>query len=54
MIEEQLLEIRNKKGKPISRNHINKFLNIKDNLTELKYYETLNLIWKVKYNEIPN
>ena len=54
MIEEQLLEIRNKKGKPISRNHINRFLNIKDNLTELKYYETLNLIWKVKYNEIPN
>ncbi len=54
MMNEQLLEIRNKKGKPISRNHINKLLNIKDNLNELKYYEMINLIWKVKFNEIPN
>ena len=44
------------KGKKFSgqRNHINKLLNIKDNLNELKYYEMINLIWKVKFNEIPN
>ena len=41
-------------GKKVSRKHINKFLNIKDNITDIKYYESQNLIWKVNYKDIPN
>lgn len=54
MMEKELLEISNQKGKKISRKIISKFLNLKDNLFELKYYESMNLMWRVKYNDIPN
>ena len=53
MMGNDLNEIINKKGKPINRNLISKLLNITDNISELKYYESMNLIWKVKYNDIP-
>ena len=54
MMKEELLEIKSNNGKTVTRNHIAKFLNITDNVTELKYYELINLMWKVKYNEIPD
>ena len=54
MMEENLQEILDKNGKKLSRTKIAKFLNIVDNITEIHYYEERNLIWKVKYNEIPS
>ena len=54
MMKKELLEIKSNNGKTVTRNHIAKFLNITDNVTELKYYELINLMWKVKYNEIPD
>ncbi len=54
MMHKELLEITNNKGKKLNRGHIAKFLNITDNVCELKYYELINLMWKVKYNEIPD
>ena len=38
----------------LSINIIRKHLNIIDNVNELKYYESQNLIWKVKYEDIPS
>ena len=38
----------------LSRSIIRKHLNIIDNVNELKYYESQNLIWKVKYEDIPS
>ena len=52
MMENELLEITDLDGNKIDRNKITKKLNIVDNILELKYYEELNLMWKVKYNEI--
>ena len=54
MMENELLEITDLDGNKIDRNKISKKLNIVDNILELKYYEELNLMWKVKYNEIPD
>ena len=54
MIEKELLEIKSKEGKPITRSKIAKYLHITENVTELKFYELINLMWKVSYNEIPN
>ena len=54
MMKDDLQEIENNKGMKISRSKIATFLNIVDNITELKYYEANNLIWKVKYDEIPS
>jgi len=38
----------------LSRILINKKLNIIENIHELKFYESQNLIWKVKFEDIPN
>ena len=54
MMDEELKEIKNKNGKTINRNKIKEYLNIVENINELKYYETKNLIWKVNFNEIPS
>ena len=54
LMEKELLQIPNKKGKPVTRQHIAKYLNILDNVLELKYYEASNLMWKVKYDDIPD
>lgn len=55
LLDNELLEIISSvNGKKINRKHINKFLNIKDNITELKYYELINLIWNVNYKDISN
>ena len=48
------LEILDGNGTKLNRPRITKFLNIIDNLNELKYYEEANLMWKVKYNDIPD
>lgn len=53
-MENDLPSIINNNGKEIDRPLIQKVLNITDNVLELKYYETINLIWKVKYDEIPD
>ena len=54
MFSLELEEINNNLGKKITRTKICKNLNILDNILELHYYETKNLIWKVKYDEIPS
>lgn len=54
MMEDELEEVTNNKGMKVTRTKIAKFLNLIDNVTELHYYETKNLIWKVKYDEIPS
>lgn len=54
MMRNQLTEIKSSKGKKVTRSHILKYLHIKDNVNELQFYEKTNLIWKVKYNDIPN
>ena len=54
MMRQELLEIKSSKGKPIGRGHIARALNITENITELKFYEKANLMWKVKYNDIPD
>ena len=54
MMEKGLLEIELPNGKKLNRSHIAKALNIFDNVLELKYYERINLMWKVKYDDIPN
>lgn len=53
LLYDNVYEVKSSKGKNVSRNHIHKFLNIIDNVKELKYYEYLNLIWKVRYEDIP-
>ena len=40
-------------NKKVDRKKIGKYLNMVDNFFELKYYESLNLIWKVKFKDIP-
>ena len=54
MMQNELGEVKTIKGKKIKRSNIATFLNIADNINELDYYEKINLIWKVKYNEIPD
>jgi len=54
MMDNELFEITNDIGNKVNRNLISKFLNIVDNLSELKYYEELNLMWKVKFDDIPD
>lgn len=54
LIQNELVNIKSKKGKEVNRSHISKYLNILDNIQELKFYEQSNLMWKVKYNEIPD
>ena len=39
--------------KKVDRKRIGKYLNMVDNFFELKYYESLNLIWRVKFKDIP-
>ncbi len=53
IIQNELTTYKNKNGVTITRNHIKKYLNILDNVLELKYYELSNLMWKVKYDDIP-
>ena len=54
MMDNEITETTNDSNKPVTRPLITKFLNITENIFELKYYETLNLIWKVKYDDIPD
>ena len=54
MLQQELLEVKTNKGKTVTRSFITKMLHITDNITELRYYELINLMWKVKYNEIPD
>ena len=54
MMDENLLEMVCSNNVKLTRDSIKKKLNIIDNLNELKYYETQNLIWKVKFEDIPN
>jgi len=54
MMNEELQEIENKKGMTVTRLKIAKVLNILDNVTEIHYYESNNLMWKVRYDEIPS
>ena len=54
MMDNEIIEITNDDNKPVTRPLITKLLNLTDNIFELKYYETLNLIWKVKYDDIPD
>lgn len=54
MMEKELLEKETKKGKKVDKSKIAKVLNIVDNVLELRYYEILNLILKVKFSEIPS
>jgi len=54
MLDEELQEVENTKGMKINRSKIAKALNILDNVTELNYYQSQNLMWKVKYDEIPS
>ncbi len=52
-ISSDLPSIKSSKNKDIDRLKIGKLLNRVDNFFELKYYEKLNLIWKVKFDDIP-
>lgn len=54
MLYDKTYELQNQKGKTVNKSHIEKMLNLVDNVRDLKYYEMLNLMWKVKYDEIPN
>ena len=54
MMENELPEIEDQDGNKVDRHLIAKHLNIVDNILELRYYEELNLIWRVKYSEIPD
>ena len=54
MLDNDLLEVESLKGKRVSRNHVAKFLHITENVNELAFYESINLMWKVKYNDIPD
>ena len=54
LIINELTSLKTKSGKNITRKHISDALNILDNVLELKYYELSNLMWKVKYNDIPD
>ena len=54
MMKKSLYEVTSLKGKRVTRKHILKYLHITENVNELKYYEKMNLIWKVKYNDIPS
>lgn len=54
MMRNNLLEINSQKGKKVTRNHILKYLHIMENVNELKFYEKINLMWKVKYDDIPS
>ena len=54
MMKQELLEVTSSKGKKVNRGHILKYLHITENVNELNYYELMNLMWKVKYNEIPD
>ena len=53
-LDKELTDLVCSNNTKLSRNIIRKHLNIIDNVNELKYYESQNLIWKVKYDEIPS
>ena len=54
LIKEDIYSIKTKNGTEFTKLHLMKYMNIIDNINELKYYEESNLIWKVKYNDIPS
>ena len=54
LVDESLNEITCKNNTKLNRDLIRKNLNIVDNINELKFYEKENLIWRVKYEDIPN
>ena len=54
LIDEDLTELICSNDTRISRSMIRKNLNIIDNITELNYYRFYNLIWSVKYDDMPS
>ena len=54
LLNGEKLEVLSNDGKKVNKHHISKFLNILDNIHELRFYEKENLMWKVKYDEIPD
>ena len=54
LINEEIYNIKTNSGTEFTKNHLMKYLNILDNIRELKYYEEQNLMWRVKYNDIPS
>ena len=46
--------IKTKTGTNFTKQHLMKYMNIIDNINELNYYEEQNLMWRVKYNDIPS
>ncbi len=53
-LDKELTDLVCSNNTKLSRSIIRKHLNIIDNVNELKYYESQNLIWKVKYEDIPS
>lgn len=53
MMQKEILEIKTNRGTILSRSQIVKYLHITENVNELQFYEAINLIWKVKFDEIP-
>ena len=54
LINEEIYNIKTNSETEFTKNHLMKYLNILDNIRELKYYEEQNLMWRVKYNDIPS
>ena len=53
LMTDEIYNIKTKSGTEFTKLHLMKYFNILDNIRELKYYEEQNLIWRVKYNDIP-
>ena len=54
LFDEELFKLTTSNNVRIDRRIIANRLHILDNINELNYYELQNLIWKVKYEDIPN
>ena len=54
LIDDNLNELIASNKIRLTRDSVKKHLNLIDNINELKYYEAQNLIWKVRFEDIPN
>ena len=54
LFKKNLTEMICSNNNKLNRNKIKKYLNIVDNVNELKYYEKQNLIWPIKFEDIPS
>ena len=54
LLEKNLTEMICSNNNKLNRNMIRKYLNIIDNVNELKFYEKQNLIWHIKFEDIPS